>query len=100
VTAPKTHAAAATTPSPESSPPPGRLDLPFIPTGRKLTGAEREKFAKQVVTAYRTTGRKVTIREICEATNRSAGAIHTILREAGATKRGRRTSGTDEQASS
>ncbi|MFJ9821167.1 helix-turn-helix domain-containing protein [Streptomyces sp. NPDC101151] len=41
--------------------------------------------------AYRTSGRKVTIREICEKTNRSYGAIHSILSEAGATKRGCRS---------
>lgn len=100
MTSPKTHAAAATTPSPESSRPPGRLDLPFIRKGKKLTGAEREEFAKKVVDAYRTPGRTVTIREISEVTNRSYGAIHSILRNAGATKRGRRTAGTEEQGSS
>lgn len=100
MTSPRTPAAAATTPSPESGPPSGRLDLPVIKTGRKLTGAAREEFAQKVVAAYRTPGRTVTIREICEATTRSYGAIHSLLSEAGATKRGRRTAGTKEQVSS
>lgn len=100
MTSPRTPAAAVTTRSPESPPPPGRLDLPFIETGKKLTGAARAKFAKKVVAAYRTPGRTVTIREICEVTNRSYGAIHCLLSEAGATKRGRRTDGTEEQVSS
>ncbi|MYT23673.1 transcriptional regulator [Streptomyces sp. SID7760] len=80
-----------TTPSPK--PPPERLDLPVIEPGKKLTGAEREKFTKKVVAAYRTPGRRVTIREICEATGRSYGAIHSVLSEAGATRHGPRTGG-------
>ncbi len=100
MTSPRTPAAAVTTRSPESPPPPERLDLPFIETGKKLTGAARAEFAKKVVAAYRTPGRTVTIREICEVTNRSYGAIHSLLSEAGATKRGRRTAGTEEQVSS
>ncbi|MEU0350851.1 helix-turn-helix domain-containing protein [Streptomyces sp. NPDC006237] len=100
MTAPRTLAAEVTTRSPETIPPPGRLDLPFIKTGKKLTGAARMEFAKKVVAAYRTPGRTVTIREICEATNRSYGAIHSLLSEARATKRGRRTAGTEEQVSS
>ncbi|MFD8897553.1 DUF6624 domain-containing protein [Streptomyces ardesiacus] len=79
MTSPRTAAAAVTTRSPESTPPPGRLDLPFIETGKKLTGAARAKFAKKVVAAYRTPGRTVTIWEICEVTNRSYGAIHSCL---------------------
>ncbi|MFF7115532.1 helix-turn-helix domain-containing protein [Streptomyces albogriseolus] len=97
MTSPRTHAAAARTPSPEPSRPPGRLDLPVIAKGRKLTGAAREQFAKQVVTAYLTPGRAVTIREICQETTRSYGAIHSILSEAGVTKRGRRTTDLTEQ---
>lgn len=97
---PRAHAAAVTTRSPESGPPPERLDLPFIKTGKKLTGAAREQFAKKVVTAYRTPGRTVTIQEICKATNRSYGAIHSLLSEAGATKRGRRAVSTEVQVSS
>ncbi|MGY3676617.1 helix-turn-helix domain-containing protein [Streptomyces sp. TE33382] len=77
-----------TTQIPEPNPPLRPLDLPFIKTGKKLTGAERENFATKVVAAYRTPDRKVTIREICETTNRSYGAIHSLLSEAGATKRG------------
>ncbi|MGW1362996.1 helix-turn-helix domain-containing protein [Streptomyces chartreusis] len=69
----------------------GNLDLPHIRSHRKLTGKTREAFAKKVVAAYRAEGRKVTIREICEKTNRSYGAIHAILSEAGATKGGRRS---------
>ncbi|MET7606252.1 helix-turn-helix domain-containing protein [Streptomyces avermitilis] len=76
------------TPKPNQSFSP--LDLPSIETGKKLTGAERDAFAKRVVAAYRTPDRKVTIRDICETTNRSYGAIHSLLSEAGATKRGRR----------
>jgi DNA-directed RNA polymerase specialized sigma24 family protein len=100
VTSPRTPTAAVTAQSPETIPPPGRLDLPFIETGKKLTGDARAEFAKKVVAAYRTPGRTITIREICEATNRSYGAIHSLLSEARATKRGRRTAGTEEQASS
>ncbi|MEU1076226.1 MULTISPECIES: helix-turn-helix domain-containing protein [unclassified Streptomyces] len=100
MTPPSTHAAAVTTQSPQSNPPPEHLDLPVIKTGRKLTGSAREEFAKKVVAAYHTPGRAVTIREICEKTNRSYGAIHSLLSEAGATKRGPRTPGTKEQASS
>ncbi|MFI1408906.1 helix-turn-helix domain-containing protein [Streptomyces sp. NPDC020707] len=68
------HAAAETPPCPD--PPSDRLDLPFIKTGKKLTGTARKKFAGKVVAAYRTPNRKVTIREICDATNRSYGAGH------------------------
>ncbi|MFC8016573.1 helix-turn-helix domain-containing protein [[Kitasatospora] papulosa] len=100
MTSPRTHAAAVTTRSPESPPPPGRLDLPFIKTGKKLTGSARATFAKKVVAAYRTPGRTVTIREICETTNRSYGAIHSLLSQARATKYGRRTADTEEQVSS
>ncbi|MFC7983346.1 helix-turn-helix domain-containing protein [Streptomyces sp. NPDC057336] len=100
MTSPRTPAAAVTTRSPESTPPSECLDLPFIETGKKLTGSARAEFAKKVVAAYRPPGRTVTIREICEATNRSYGAIHSLLSEAGATKRGRRTAGTEEQVSS
>jgi hypothetical protein len=67
------------------------LELPYIKSRQKLTGEAREDFAKKVVAAYRTPGRKVTIREICAKTNRSYGAIHSILSEAEATKRGRRS---------
>ncbi|MCX4682200.1 helix-turn-helix domain-containing protein [Streptomyces sp. NBC_01433] len=73
------------------NPPSSRLDLPFVETGKKLTGTARADFATKVVAAYRTAERRVTIREICEATNRSYGAIHSLLSEAGATRRGRRT---------
>ncbi|HWU11131.1 MAG TPA: helix-turn-helix domain-containing protein [Streptomyces sp.] len=100
MTSPRRHATAVTTRSPESNPPPERLDLPVIKTGRKLTGAAREEFAKKVVAAYRTPGRRVTIQEICETTNRSYGAIHSLLSEAGATKSGTRTVGAEEQVSS
>ncbi|MFJ4880351.1 helix-turn-helix domain-containing protein [Streptomyces sp. NPDC088745] len=100
MTSPTPHAAAVTTRSPESNPPPELLDLPVIKTGRKLTGAAREEFATKVVAAYRTTGRRVTIREICEATNRSYGAIHSLLSAAGATKRGPRISDAEEQVNS
>ncbi|MFC4507896.1 MULTISPECIES: helix-turn-helix domain-containing protein [Streptomyces] len=100
MTSPRTHAAAVPTRSPESDPPPGRLDPSFIETGRKLTGSAREEFAKKVVAAYRTPGRTVTIRDSCEATNRSYGAIHSLLSEAGTTKRGCRTAGTEEQVNS
>ncbi|MFF9076094.1 helix-turn-helix domain-containing protein [Streptomyces sp. NPDC014872] len=79
-----------TTQIPEPKPPSSPLDLPFIKTGTKLTGEKRETFAKKVVAAYLTPDRKVTIREICETTNRSYGAIHSLLSEAGATRRGRR----------
>lgn len=98
MTPPRARAAAVTTPSPK--PPPERLDLPVIETGKKLTGAKREKFAKKVVAAYRTPGRRVTIREICEATGRSYGAIHSVLSEAGATRRGPRTGGAAGQVKS
>lgn len=91
MTPPRTRATAATPPNPGQSC--ARLDLPVIETGKKLTGAEREKFTKKVVAAYRTAGRRVTIREICEATGRSYGAIHSVLSEAGATRRGPRTGG-------
>ena len=64
------------------------LDLPSFEKGKKLTGAERAAFAEKVVAAYRTPHRKVTIREICEVTKRSYGAIHSLSSEAGATKRG------------
>ncbi|MFI5822845.1 helix-turn-helix domain-containing protein [Streptomyces rishiriensis] len=87
-------------PEPETDPASHRLDLPFIEKGKKLTGTAREAFAKKVVAAYRNSGRKVTIREICEVTNRSYGAIHSLLSEAGATKRGRRTAGKQEQVTS
>jgi hypothetical protein len=73
-----------TTQTPKPNPPSSPLDLPSIDTSKKLTGAS----AKMVVAAYRAPGRKVTIREICETTNRSYGAIHSPLSEAGATKRG------------
>ena len=72
----------------------------FIETGKKLTGDARAEFAKKVVAAYRTPGRTVTIQELCEKTNRSYGAIHSLLSEAGATKRGPRTAGMEERVSS
>ncbi|OLO25957.1 hypothetical protein PZ61_0236815 [Streptomyces sp. MNU77] len=53
MTSPRTPAAAVTTRSPESTPPPEHLGLPFIKTGKKLTGAARAKFAKKVVAAKR-----------------------------------------------
>lgn len=37
-----------TTHIPEPNPPSSLLDLPSIKTGKKLTGAEREDFAKKV----------------------------------------------------
>ncbi|MEV8033594.1 helix-turn-helix domain-containing protein [Streptomyces sp. NPDC086182] len=89
-----------TTRSPDPDPPSHHLDLPFIKTGKKLTGTAREVFTKKVVDAYRNSGRRVTIREICEVTNRSYGAIHSLLSEAGATKHGRRTAGKQEQVTS
>lgn len=82
-----------TTLTPETAPPSSDLDLPSFEKGTRLTGAERAAFAGKVVAAYRTPHRKVTIREICEVTKRSYGAIHSLLSEAGATKRGRRTAG-------
>ncbi|WP_405893443.1 helix-turn-helix domain-containing protein [Streptomyces sp. NBC_01527] len=82
-----------TTKNPKPALPSSGLDLPYIKTGQRLTGAERETFAKKVVGAYQTPGRKVTIREICEKTNRSYGAIHSILSQARATKHGRRPAG-------
>jgi hypothetical protein len=66
VASPRTHAAAVTTRSPESAPHPVRLHLPFIETGKKLTDAAREKFAKKVAAAYRSPGRMVTFQEICD----------------------------------
>ncbi|MFI0219104.1 helix-turn-helix domain-containing protein [Streptomyces lydicus] len=75
--------------SPQPTLPSGDLDLPHIKSRQKLTGAAREAFSKKVVAAYQTPHRKVTIREICAKTNRSYGAIHSILSAAGATKRGR-----------
>ncbi|MGW0603992.1 helix-turn-helix domain-containing protein [Streptomyces sp. NPDC002640] len=97
MTPPRPHTAAVTGASPEG-PFSDRLDLPFIKKGRKLTGAARQKFAAQVVAAYRTPGRRVTIAEICAATNRSYGAIHSLLSQAGATKRAQRTADTDSAA--
>ena len=81
-----------TTQTLEPNPPSRSLDLPSIETGKKLTGAEREDFAGKAVAAYRTPDREVTIRETCETTNRSSGAIHS-LPGAGATKHGRRLTG-------
>ncbi|TLQ39346.1 hypothetical protein [Streptomyces marianii] len=66
VTSPRTPAAAVTARSPESAPHPVRLHLPFIETGKKLTDAAREKFAKKVAAAYRSPGRTVTFQEICD----------------------------------
>lgn len=86
MTPPRAHTAAATGPSRDPGTSSEPLDLPFIKKGRKLTGAARQKFAAQVVAAYRTPGRRVTIAEICTATNRSYGAIHSLLSQAGATK--------------
>lgn len=100
MTSPRTPTAAVTAQSPETIPRPVRLDLPFIETGKKLTGDARAEFAKKVVAAYRTPGRTVTIQELCEKTNRSYGAIHSLLSEAGATKRGPRTAGMEERVSS
>ncbi|MFK0119312.1 helix-turn-helix domain-containing protein [Streptomyces sp. NPDC090994] len=100
MTSPRTPAAEVTTRSPETNPPPSRLDLPFIETSKKLTGSARAEFAQKDVAAYRTPGGTVTIRENCKATNPSYGAIHSLLSEARATKCGRRTAGTEEQVSS
>ncbi|MFJ4741183.1 helix-turn-helix domain-containing protein [Streptomyces sp. NPDC088775] len=89
--------------APNPKPPPAPLDLPVIKTGKNLTGSAREEFARKVVAAYRTprdSGRRVTIREICEATGRSYGAIHSILSEAGATRHGPRAGGATGQVKS
>ncbi|MGW2652159.1 helix-turn-helix domain-containing protein [Streptomyces sp. NPDC001478] len=94
------RAGAVLAPSPK--PPLAHLGLPVIKTGKKLTGSARAEFAQKVVAAYRTPrdgGRKVTIREICELTGRSYGAIHSILSEARATRYGPRA-GVAEQVTS
>lgn len=92
--------AAMTAQTSGSNTPSSSLGLPRIESRRKLTGKEREDFAKKVVAAYLTPGRRVTITEICALTNRSYGAIHSLLSEAGATKRGPRTAGMEERVSS
>lgn len=82
-----------TTQTPKPNPPSCPLNLPSTETGKKLTGVERKDFAKNARADHRTPDHKGTIREICEPTNRSSGAIHSLLSEAGATKRGRRPAG-------
>lgn len=89
-----------TTQNRESARPSSNLDLPYITSRQKLTGEAREAFAKKVVAAYQAPDRKVTISEICAKTNRSYGAIHAILSKAGATKRGRRPTGSSEPETS
>ncbi|MFI6689396.1 helix-turn-helix domain-containing protein [Streptomyces sp. NPDC050485] len=72
----------------QTAPPPSPLDLPTIAKGTKMTGLQRETFMNQVVRAY-TDDRQLSIKKICAATNRSYGAIHQLLSEAGVSMRGR-----------
>ncbi|MFD8609649.1 helix-turn-helix domain-containing protein [Streptomyces sp. NPDC059631] len=69
--------------SPGSAAQDGSGSLPWIGKGRKLGGEEAERFAADVVEAYR----NKTIRAICEETGRAYGTIHRILKHSGVTMR-------------
>ncbi|MEU3975166.1 helix-turn-helix domain-containing protein [Streptomyces bacillaris] len=49
--------------------------LQRIPKGKRLRGESAAQFTRDVITAYKT----MPIRDICEATGRSYGAIHHLL---------------------
>lgn len=53
-------------------------DLPQIPKGERLRGAERAKIEKKVIDHY-VQNPASSIRSICAATGRSYGFIHRIL---------------------
>ncbi|MFD5079627.1 helix-turn-helix domain-containing protein [Streptomyces sp. NPDC058371] len=54
------------------------LDLPVVPKHRRLQGQEAHEFQTKVVAAYKE--RKAAIKDICAATTRSYGAIHSLLK--------------------
>ncbi len=62
------------------------LDLPTIPRSARLKGDELLAFETKVCEAY-DQNPKVGIREICEATGRSYGAIHRALQRGGVLRR-------------
>jgi len=57
-----------------------------IKKGARITGVSREKLAAQVTKKYEG---GASIRELAESTGRSYGFVHRLLRESGATMRGR-----------
>lgn len=63
------------------------LGLPQIDKGKRLSGETAARFTEQVVEAY--VKRLAPMRLICEATDRSFGAIHKLLSNAKVTMRAR-----------
>lgn len=57
-----------------------------IKKGARITGVSRDKMAAQVTKKYEG---GASIRELAESTGRSYGFVHRLLRESGATMRGR-----------
>ena len=58
------------------------LDLPSIPPRIHLTGEALEQFEAKVCAAYQRNP-KISIRKIADATDRSYGAIHRLLKRHG-----------------
>lgn len=65
-----------------------QLNLPRIPKNKRLSPADRKKFAKEVATAYKS-DTSVSIRQICDETGRSFGNIYQLLIDEKVTLRGR-----------
>lgn len=64
------------------------LDLPRIPARIHLTGEALEQFEAKVCAAYQQNP-KISIRKIADATDRSYGAIHRLLKRCGIPMRAR-----------